>query len=655
MRALALAGAILAAGCTSTNKCKSGTVLVTASFDAAARAADELDVVVQLDQLASMSTKLPGPGGHASGTIQVEFPSGYHAGGMLQVSVSARLGGALVADGSASTTLAAGCSSLEIPVAAGAGDGGAPADMTTLPIAVATSKPDLVGFSTTLDGSGSSDPLGSALTFAWSVEQAPAGSTITTAALTSTSAVKTGFEPDRGGLYKIGLSVTTSDGRTGTTVANVTVPTVPIFYSRAAQTATTYNLSPHLVASDGTGDRAVGCPFSADGGAAAELQIMPFFGHAYDPPAGGTPQFVFLGITSFGTPPQLLVATPSTDCTTSPPVRVDNNVFADHIPVSARFSPDGTRIVYVDTPQSNDGTNRLVTVAVDGLGPKRVVRSAGYFGFTPAIWLDNSTVAWVETDSNSFNPFTIFKAPDENAAGDPGANTKRTTLLRCDQGADATALAEINQFEMGPFGMIVAGGTSARIVLNPPPLAGVSLYKLADNDCSTTNAKTLISEPVGGLSWDFALSPDGLSILFSSTSTQPIPDGGAPEPQSDIFLVPADGSAAAQKIAGDPLYDDISPRFIAGGRQFIWTQEPRGLDMGADTPAILIANADGTHVRSFTPPAAAGETVLRSDIGANRGFDCSWVPGSAGAGAATASLGAAALLLLALVRRRRRD
>jgi hypothetical protein len=655
VRLFAVGFAAALTGCP-TPTCKDKTVLVTATFDSASRAADSLQIVVELDGNAQPGATVPGPHGHDSGTVQVEFPSGYHAGSTLTVTIAAQLGGQTVAQGSASTTLVAGCTVLPISVGGGGTgeDLSSAPDMLQLPNPVAAAKPDFVGFITSLDATGSTDPLGDTLAFKWAIEQAPTGSAITTSSLTSTTTAKTNFEPDLGGVYKIALTVTAAtDGRSATTVANVTVPTVPVFYSRLAQDATTMNLSPHLVGSDGTGDHLVGCPFSADGGAGSTVQIMPFFGHAYDPPTGGTPEFVFLGIVDFSgmTPPQLQVATPSTDCGASKPVRVDANMFNDHIAVAARFSPDGKRIVYVDAPQGNSGTYRLVTVASDGVGPKRVIRSDGFFGFTPAIWLDNSTVAWLEDDTQNVNPFTIWKAPDENAAGD-AASGKRTQVLRCDQSVTSTHLAQINQFEMSAFGMIVAGTTSTRCALCTPPLAAVQLFKLAANDCSTTTAKQLIAEPQGGLSWDFALSPDGLTILFSSTHGGAIPDGGYPIPQSDIFEVPADGSSAAQRIAGDSAYDDVEPRFIAGGRQFMWTRAPRMLDMGADTPAILFANADGTHVRTFTPGAATGETVLRSDIGANRGFDCSWIPGSAGSSAATPACVLAALLLLALVRRR---
>ena len=76
------------------------------------------------------------------------------------------------------------------------------------------------------------------------------------------------------------------------------------------------------------------------------------------------------------------------------------------------------------------------------------------------------------------------------------------------------------------------------------------------------------------------------------------------------------------------------------------------MDMGADMPAVMIANADGTHVHAFVPQAAAGEAILATAVGANRGFDCSWVPGGAGAGAPVAVFAAALLLIVALHRRR---
>ncbi len=56
-----------------------------------------------------------------------------------------------------------------------------------------TVKPDLVGFATQLDGSGSTGPSGEPLTYQWSIVGVPAGSDVTTESLNLTSAVSPTF------------------------------------------------------------------------------------------------------------------------------------------------------------------------------------------------------------------------------------------------------------------------------------------------------------------------------------------------------------------------------------------------------------------------------------------------------------------------------
>jgi MYXO-CTERM domain-containing protein len=115
----------------------------------------------------------------------------------------------------------------------------------------------------------------------------------------------------------------------------------------------------------------------------------------------------------------------------------------------------------------------------------------------------------------------------------------------------------------------------------------------------------------------------------------------------DLYLVPVDGSVPPSRFVGSaPGVDDIAPMWIAGGKQLTWTQIAN--DGSASGGGIMVANRDGTQVRSIL--AQGGSTTSLVFIGgaANRGLDCS----VAGAGAA---VGDALLLLLALyfVRRRR--
>src|SRR5579862_7291341 len=115
----------------------------------------------------------------------------------------------------------------------GAPDLAAPDGGGLVPTAQLASTPDLVGFVTRLDGSGSRDPAGRALTYAWHFTSVPQGSTIADASLSSTTSPTPTFEPDLGGAYGVSLTVTAPDGASGGASATVTVPTLPLFYYRA--------------------------------------------------------------------------------------------------------------------------------------------------------------------------------------------------------------------------------------------------------------------------------------------------------------------------------------------------------------------------------------------------------------------------------------
>jgi formylglycine-generating enzyme required for sulfatase activity len=117
--------------------------------------------------------------------------------------------------------------------------------------------------------------------------------------------------------------------------------------------------------------------------------------------------------------------------------------------------------------------------------------------------------------------------------------------------------------------------------------------------------------------------------------------------------VPVDGSAMPRRIAGDPTLVDFGPRFIANGRQIVWTQmdfrrnDDLG-DVGSVNTALWVANADGSKPRRLVDGPAGGENQYRLVLGGSRaGFgDCDVVGG--GGTAVGAALLLAALLLLAV-------
>jgi hypothetical protein len=529
-------------------------------------------------------------------------------------------------------------------------DGGA-----LTPTAQITSTPDLVGFVTRLDGTGSRDPAGRALTFAWHFSSVPAGSAITDASLSSTSSPTPTFEPDLGGAYGVSLTVTAPDGASGTASATATVPTWPLFYYRAQYGAGADTFSVGVVRSDGTGARAIDCALAAPVNDASPgylldlLELPGFFTmRVFDPAAAPAtvpsalafeqpiPAGTDLGAAGF----RLLLADEQSDCASKPPVRLDDGSAAQH--VEPRFSPDGSRLVYLDR-----GPDRVITVGRDGQN-RHVVRTGAKIPGAAPLWVDATHVAWTEdTSANATPHLDVFSAADADGAGDAAGT--RTTLLDCPAATDATALQVINQLELVGQAMLVAGGVKSKFA-SPP--GSINLYRMAAPSCSTTAATRLASQLPGGDAWDFTVAPDGVTIAMSSTAGQT-----GPNPQHDILLLTIDGSLAPTVYAGsDPVLDDIGPRWIAHGRQLTWTQAAPPDDGGASRGGgIMIGNLNGTHVRSLVPQqsGAGGPTLIAG--GSNRGLSCSWSGAGADAGAGASVAAMVLLLAITLARRTRRE
>ncbi|HWE31399.1 MAG TPA: PKD domain-containing protein [Polyangia bacterium] len=507
------------------------------------------------------------------------------------------------------------------------GGGGGGGMVSSAITAVATCQDAVIGFRISCDASQSSDAMGRSLTFSWQVaQQSSTGSGATFS-----------FPPLLAGGYDVTLTATAPDGTSAVGKASATATAVPLFFRQS-------NLSPAsdifvaaVVGSDGIGAHALSCPVMvADGSGNGDAGAANRSSYADTPGAFGTralyvpsqaARVVFENVTA--SEHQLLASDENGDCISSPPVRLDATPAAQHL--VPRFSPSGARVAWVDLGSSS---GQLITAGFDGTA-RHVVRNAAKLKTAPPVWLDDAHVAWVEDVSTSSTPhLQIASAADADGAGD-GAG--RSVAVDCDAASNANALQVINQFDRVGGAWIVAGGVKSRTA-NPP--GATILYRLAGASCSTMTATTLADEPAGGFAWDFAVSPDQATLVFA----------GAESPGSsahDLFLVPVDGSVQPSRFVGSsPGVDDIGPAWIAGGKQLTWTQA--STDGSATGGGLMVANRDGSSVRSVLPEGGSKTAAVYVVAPTNRGLDC-----SAGGGGGAAGEALLLLAAIAIVRRKR--
>ncbi len=535
-----------------------------------------------------------------------------------------------------------------------------------LPHPMFTAMPDFVGFTTALDGSASSDPANRPLTYQWHFSSVPQGSTLTDASFASGSAVMTTFMPDVGGVYDVTLIATAAGGALNQVTKSVSVPTVPIFFAAGDGNAQVSAFSVSMIRSDGTGARVLSCPNSFDLGVADNTTgkfppqiefLISGLGNfrTWDGPA---PLVVFpvigVGTLTSSFTSQLMVGNDQTSCSGRAPLRVDVSASlgaADWTFFFPRFSPDGKRIVALALGStSGASTFKLITVGVDG-SSFRAVRNfpTSNDQLVAPAWADATHVAWIENVGTASPPeFKILQAADADNAGDTAA----TQIMDCPSG---TPFGALNQFAFAdPMTMIFAAAPIASSG-NTPGL--VALYREAVGGTCSAAAKLTGETTAGHFSGDFTISPDGKTVLYASTSGSAAAtiQGGQ---LTDIFTVPVDGSAPPTRIAGDPMLIDTSPRYIANGRQIVWTQLgaitfDAGAGSGSNPPStasILMANADGTGVRTLVSNMAKPGEVHYALSGGSLGNSCA-VGGNGASAGAIAAL--AFVLVLAFARRRR--
>ncbi len=466
---------------------------------------------------------------------------------------------------------------------------------------------------------------------------------MTTASLSSRSGAKISFEPDLGGDYQLKLTASAGDESVEQTV-KATVPTVPLFYYEGTD-GNARQLGVGVMRSDGTGRRLLSCAISGlvpDGGTAIDpysgLRFSGLFGlRAWEPPTQGDPwRVTFLEVvpTPDGTQAKefrLWAGDENSGCNTEPARRIDSTGFTnDHRHFYPRFSPDGNRVLYVDEPQDMAAdTNRLMSIGIDRTQQRQIRGGMPKLKGVPPVWYDTTHVAWVEDISLTPLPhLVIYLASDSNGAGDPGGD--RAVLIDC-----SGVLTVINQIEVVGTDMLVSG--AVRSTLDSVNPGALEIYRMSPGACSL--GRKLAAEPQKGMAWDFALSPDGKTIVYLGTFGP-----GGTQASNDLWLVPSDGSAPPRKFAGDPMFYDLGPRWVAGGRQIVWTQAadtepPRG-------GGLMIANSDGTHVHSLYQEGANSRVIG----GSNQGTSCAY---SGAARRWDLSLASVLLALAAMACRRR--
>lgn len=507
---------------------------------------------------------------------------------------------------------------LALTAAACGSNASGPSDMAmpdmAAPVVAITATTDFVGFPTQLDGSGSTGS--EALTYLWRVLEVPRGSAVTDASLSSTGDPRPTLEPDRGGHYVIELTVSAGELSAKGTIA-LDVPTWPIYYFGSASTggSSTWTVGASVIRSDGTGSHPVICTsssmlpeFAGNPSAATLLAAsFAFIGMRTFEPVPPSPPLPPLPALPFAVVPEpanglsgaphLTVVDSDSSCDhPANPVRLDvdavsSTVYKKGQALGARFSPDGTRAVFLMAVQPIDTEDHtawlVITRGVDGANPRVVQR---FTGALPPVgvpaWMSNGRLAIVAKTASDPVRHGIVEVDDVEG-------TDPVKTVDC-----GTSFKRVAQTEYaGGFFFLTATPST-------PSDAPSGVYRMEENVCNAAQMLSKETRP-GGVAGDFSLSPDGTKLLFVSTEESDVSDAeGALE--TDIFLAPSDGSGSATRLVGSPGMTSLGPRWITGGRQIVWTQMISRATDASTSPAessVWLANADGSKAHALLAAA----------------------------------------------------
>lgn len=493
---------------------------------------------------------------------------------------------------------------------AGGGSGGTGGVELQDPTLDVKRTPDLVGFTTTLDATGSTDPEGENLSYAWVLRSAPQNSQLGDADLDLSVPGVVSFLGDKGGDYVFNVTATTPDNRSASQDVTVRVPALPVPFIEGRTGGSGYDYFVRVVDSDAERARDVSCRLSL--GSNDPENDLEFLGGLMALPGWYLPMghgVFYPEVTidpSSGTGTSSLRVSPVVNtCGDAQQRTLVDGSTEGRIQGLLALNPSATRLAYLDTSMESGGV-RLATIAVDGSDRRILYGSDSLSGVVP-VWVDDTHLAWLEHSAGDY----IYSSVDVVGGGQPNHPQKQQHLFCSVQQVDNVA-----QFAFTPFGILIRtlGGS-----------LGVGIHLVSGTDCGA--AKTLIGTQFADLS-SFSLAPDNQSIVFSAK--------GPTDVDSNVYELVVDGFSAPTRRFGDDSGNDVDPRYTPDGRQVIWTQlsfDSAGFPSGT---GVHIANLDGKYSARLAaqdvqdPQVTVVHALHPRDIVVNCNFSISGQPAGKG-------------------------
>ncbi len=506
-----------------------------------------------------------------------------------------------------------------------------------------------------------------AATFAWTIESAPAGSTVVTSSILNAATAKPTFTPDLAGDYAVKLTVT-SGSATDAKSVKVKAVHAPVFYvGNNSATTGGGTVDVRVVSSGGTDGHSVMCGAPDDGGfnpngaTTAETVRRAYSGGTdwWEGAAGSEARVAFTmdeNLGDGGYESYLATGTSASTCLGTKPKKVDTapnaraplclfgpctyplNVGRFYFP---RFAPDGNRIVYVRNPSQGstvatiafDGTTPHASIAAYNAYPDGGAQADAGVGSTlvivPPRWAPGNKVAWASAYNGSTR-WNINVADDADNAIPTVAMSCSGTVTEFDFLADGTVIA------LGQIPHTDASTPATDLIVYRP--------NAVTKECEVV--KNLTSLPNGSVATDFALSPDKRRAAFLVTDVTV--DAGTGVSNFVLFTVSTDGSTAAAKVPGVPTGGGLGgggPHWIAGGTALVWGQKQETIDAGdAGGQAIAVVSAGGGNARAVAQSTTTDKVFAIGNM-------CSI---GHGGGSALMAFGSLAAFVGLVVRRRRR-